>query len=162
MIGHLALVTGLASAEPSARIAAAQAWAQASLDGRLDPTLAASAIVTGVSGGAFKLNRIANGLQHASPDLLAGYRIIETVFAAAGALIAAKPANLHLLFELAARIGATTGMPELPAAITGLASQKATSRLVTEARRLANSRSGPALARGQVITQALTAYAEPQ
>jgi hypothetical protein len=157
MIGHLALVTGLASAEPSARIAAAQAWAQASLDGRLDPTLAAGAIVTGVTGGAFKLNRIADGLQHASPRPLAGYRIIETVCAAAGALIPAKPANLHLLFELAARIGATTGTPELPAAITGLASQKATSRLVTEARRLTNSLSGAAPARGQVITQALTA-----
>jgi hypothetical protein len=55
-------------------------------------------------------------------------------------------------------------MPELPAAITGLASQKATSRLVTEAQRLANSRSGAAPARGRVITQALTAlttHAEP-
>ena len=162
-IGHLALATGLASAEPSARIAAAQTWAQASLDGRLDPTLAASAIVTGISGGAFKLNRIANGLHHASHGPLAGYRIIETVFAAADALIAAKPANLHLLFELAARIGATTGKPELPAAITGLAGQKATSRLVTEARRLANNRSSATPDRGQVITQALaalTAYAE--
>jgi hypothetical protein len=163
-IGHLALVTGLASAEPSARIAAAQAWAQATLDGRLDPTLAASAIVTGVTGGAFKLNRIANGLQHASPAPLAGYRIIETVFAAASALIPAKPANLHLLFELAARIGAATGIPELPAAITWLASQKGTSRLMTEARRLANNPSGAAPARGHVITQALTAltaHAEP-
>jgi hypothetical protein len=162
-IGHLALVTGLASAEPSARIAAAQAWAQASLDGRLDPTLAASALGTGISGGAYKLNRIANALQHASPDPLAGYRVIETIFAAASALIAAKPANLHLLFELAARIGATTGTPEPPAAITGLADQKATSRLVTEARRLTNNRSGATPARGQVITQALaalTAYAE--
>lgn len=163
-IGHLALVTGLASAEPSARIAAAQTWAQASQDGRLDPTLAAGAIITGVTGGALKLNRIANGLQHASPDPLAGYRIIETIFAAAGALIAAKPANLHLLFGLAARIGAATGMPELPTALTGLASQKATSRLVTEARRLANSRTGAAPARSQAITEALAAlaaHAEP-
>jgi hypothetical protein len=65
--------------------------------------------------------------------------------------------NLHLLFELAARIGATTGMPELPTAITALASQKATSRLVTAARRLTNLRSGPAPARGQTITRALAA-----
>jgi hypothetical protein len=157
IIGHLALVTGLASAEPTARIAAAQAWAAASLDGRLDPVLAATALVTGVTGGAFKLNRITNGLQHASSGPLAGYRIIETIFAAAGGLIAAKPANLHLLFELAARIGATTGMPELPAPIAGLASQKATSRLVTEARRLTNSDSGPAPARGEAIAQALAA-----
>ena len=48
-------------------------------------------------------------------------------------------------------------MPELPAAITGLAGQKATSRLVAEAQRLANSRDGAGPARGQVITQALTA-----
>lgn len=163
-IGHLALVTSLASAEPSARIAAAQAWAQACLDGRLDPALAAGAIVTGVTGGAVKLNRVTDGLQHASPGPLAGYRIIETIFAAAGPLIAAKPANLHLLFELAARIGASTGTPEPPAAITGLAGHKASSRLVTGARRLAGSHSGPAPARGQAITEALaalTAAAEP-
>lgn len=56
-IGHLALLTGLASAEPYVRIAAAEVWVKACLDGRLDPELAARAIVTGVTGGAFKLNR---------------------------------------------------------------------------------------------------------
>lgn len=158
-IGHLALAAGLASAEPDTRIAAADAWSQAALDGRLDPRLAASAISAGVTGGAFKLNRIADGLQHAAQEPIAGYRIIETAFAAADALIPARPANLHLLLELAARIGATTGTPEPPAVITGLAAGKASSRLTGAARRLAHVSNGPAPARGQASTQALAALA---
>ncbi len=165
MIGHLALVAGLASAEPDTRIAAAGVWSQASLDGRLDPELAARATVAGVTGGAFKLSRIADGLQHASPEPIAGYRIIETIFAAAEALIPTKPANLHLLFELAARISAATAMPELSGAIIGLAGRKTGSRLAAATRRLAKGCDrGAAPARGQAIEQALaalTARADP-
>jgi len=96
-IGHLALVTGLASAEPDTRITAAELWAQAALDGRLNPELAAGAIVTGVAGGAFGLHRIADALQHAVHEPIAGYRIIEAAYAAAGTLIDAKTPNLTLL-----------------------------------------------------------------
>jgi len=135
-IGHLALLTGLASAEPYVRIAAAEVWAQASLAGRLDPKLAAAAIVTGVTGGAFKLNRIADGLQHASHDPVAGRRIVQTIFAAADGLIPAKPANLHLMFDLAAGIGAVTGTPEPTAAIRRVAAEKNGSKLAAAARRL--------------------------
>jgi len=138
-IGHLALATGLASAEPYVRIAAAEVWVQACREGRLDPELAARAIVTGVTGGAFKLNRVADGLQHASHDPVPGQRMVQTVFAAADGLIPAKPANLHLLLELAARIGMAPATG-LPAAITWLASGKNNSRLGTAARRLAQSR----------------------
>lgn len=158
MVSHLALAAGLASAEADTRIAAAGVWSQASLDGRLDPELAAGAIVAGVTGAAFKLSRIADGLQHASPEPIAGYRIIETVFAAAEALIPAKPANLHLLFELTAQLGAATATPELPGAITGLAGQKTSSRLVAATRRLAKGCDrGPGPSRGQAIDQALGA-----
>ena len=139
-IGHLALAAGLASAEPYVRIAAAEVWAKACLDGRLDPVLAASAIVTGVTGKAFKLNRIADGLQYASHDPVAGRRIAQTVLAAADGLVPAKPANLHLLFELAARIGVAAGT-EPPAAITRIAAGKGSSQLAAAARRLA--RGGP-------------------
>ena len=139
-IGHLALATGLASPEPYVRIAAAEVWTKASLDGRLDPKLAATAIVTGVTRGAFKLNRVADGLRHASHDPVAGRRIVQTVLAAADALIPAKPANLHLLFELAARIGVAAGT-EPPAAITRVAAGTGGGQLAAAARRLA--RGGP-------------------
>lgn len=135
-IGHLALLTGLASAEPYVRIAAAEVWAQASLAGRLDPKLAAAAIVTGVTGGAFKLNRIADGLAHASHHPAAGRGIVQTIFAAADGLIPAKPANLHLIFELAAGIAAVTGTPEPTAAIVRVAAEKNGSKLTAAARRL--------------------------
>jgi hypothetical protein len=135
-IGHLALATGLASAEPYVRIAAAEVWTKACLDGRLDPVLAASAIVTGVTGGAFKLNRVADGLRHASHDPVAAQRIVQTVFAAADGLVPEKPANLHLLFELAARIGVPAGT-EPSAAIRAVAAGKGSSQLATAARRLA-------------------------
>lgn len=65
-IRHLALLTGLGSAEASVRIAAADVWAQATLAGQLDPDLAADALVKGVTGEAVKLTRVADGLRHAS------------------------------------------------------------------------------------------------
>lgn len=135
-IGHLALLTGLASAEPYVRIAASEAWARAAAGGRLDPRLAADAIVAGVAGRAFKLNRVADALEYASHEQAAGHQIVAMTFAAADRLIPARPANLHLLLELAARIGAATGTPEPPAAIAQLAAGKATSRLAAAARLL--------------------------
>jgi hypothetical protein len=49
IIGHIAVVAGLASAEADARIAAAETWGQLAQEGRLDPGLAAEAISFGVS-----------------------------------------------------------------------------------------------------------------
>jgi len=135
-VGHLALVTGLASAEADTRIAAAQLWSDACADGRLDPALAAAALVTGVSGQALKLNRVCDGLQHASHDPLAARRIVETACDSAAGLAAAAPAGLHLLIELAARLGATVGVPELPGMVKELASRRSTSRLGATARQL--------------------------
>jgi hypothetical protein len=135
-IGHLALLTGLASAEPYARIAAAEVWAKAALDARLNPRLAADAIVMGVTGRAFKLSRVAEALKYASPERAAGQQIAAMLFAAADRLIPARPAGLYLLLELAARIGAAIGTPEPPAAIRALASARSTSRLTAAARLL--------------------------
>jgi hypothetical protein len=133
-IGHLALVTGLAAAEPYVRIAAAEVFERACRQGWLDPGLAAGALVTGVRGGVFKLNRVADGLEHAWHEPAAGLEIVRTVFAAADALIPDRPANLHLLLELAARIGAVTGSPAPPAEIVRLAAAKGGSRLAASAR----------------------------
>jgi hypothetical protein len=138
-IGHLALVTGLASAEPYVRLAAAEVWDRACIDGRLDPGLAARAITVGVAGGAFKLNRVADGLRHASPEPAAGPPIVATVFAAADALIPAKPAGLHLLLEAAAMVSVAAGLPDPPDAITRLAAGKDRSRLAAAARYLTPS-----------------------
>ena len=135
-IGHLAVAAGLASAEPYVRIAAAEVWVKACRDGRLDPQLAARAIVTGVTGEAFKLNRVADGLQHASHDPVAAQRIVAMVFAAADDLIPAKPSDLHLLLGLAARAGTPA---TVPAAITRLAAGPNRSQLATAARRLAGA-----------------------
>jgi hypothetical protein len=159
-VGHLALLTGLAAAGADTRIAAAGVWSQAALDGRLSPELAANALVTGVSGGAVKLSRVADGLQHACLEPLAGYRIVETVLAAAGALIPIRPPGLHLLLELAARIGASTGIPDLPGPVTAIAARRAGTQLVAASRRLADGAGGAggqAPDRGQVIAQALAA-----
>jgi hypothetical protein len=135
-IGHLALLTGLASAEPYVRIAAAEVWTRAAADGRLDSKLAAGAIVGGVTGRAFKLNRVAEALEYASHEPAAGRQIVAMVFAAADRLIPARPAGLYLLLELAARIGAATGTPEPPAAIRAIAEGRAASRLAAAARLL--------------------------
>ncbi len=139
-IGHLALLTGLASAEPYVRIAAAEVWAKAALDGGLDPRMAADAIVMGVTGRAFKLNRVAEALEYASHEQAAGQQIVAMTFAAADRLIPARPAGLHLLLELAARIAASAGAPEPPAAIAQLAAGRSTTRLAAAARKISPCR----------------------
>lgn len=135
-ISHLALVTGLSGASAEVRIAAADAWTQIAGEGRLDPMLAAGAIELGVTGSALKLSRIADGLGHAARDPLAAAGVAQACLTATAALLPAKSAGLHLLLELAARTGAMSGMPELPAPVAGLARSQGTSKLAEAARRL--------------------------
>ena len=123
--------------DAEARIAAADAWTRIALSGRLDPALAAEAISLGVSGGALKLSRIADGLRHAAAEPVAAAGVAQACVSAAAALLAARPAGLHLLLEVTAQASATSGVPELPGGITGLAATKSGSRLAEAARRLA-------------------------
>jgi hypothetical protein len=136
-VGHLALLTGLASAEASVRVAAADAWEQAALAGRLDPDLAADALVKGVSGEAIKANRLADGLRHASRQPASALMIATTVFASADRLVPAKPSGLYLLLELAAEIGATVALPQPPESIVAVAAGQGSTKLAVAARRLA-------------------------
>jgi hypothetical protein len=141
-ICHLALVTGMAAANADTRIAAASAWAQVALDGRLDPGLAAVTITDGVSAEVFKLSRLAESLGHAALDPAATAGVAAVCLAASAALVPARPANLHLLLELAARcLTATPGSvpPGLPAPIADLAASRGRSKLAEAARRLARS-----------------------
>jgi hypothetical protein len=135
-IGHLALMTGLAAAEPYVRIAAAEAWATASRAGHLDPSLAAAALAAGVTGGAFKLTRIADALGYATQNANTGPGIARTALAAADTLLPARPANLHLLLDLAAQISGAMPLPEPPPSIRALASTRSSTRLAIAARRL--------------------------
>ena len=137
---HLALVTAMASASADTRIAAASAWAQVALDGRLDPGLAAAAITDGVSANVFKLNRIAEGMGHAALDPAATAGIAAACLAASASLLPAGPPGLHLLLELAARcVTAIAGpvLPPLPVAIADLAASRDRTKLGEAARRLA-------------------------
>jgi hypothetical protein len=138
-IGHLALVAGLASAEPDTRITAASVWTRIALDGRLGPGLAAGAIALGVNGQAFKPNRIADGFQHTLPDPAAAVLAAQTLTAAAALVLPARPAGLHLFLETAARAMATTdaaGAVTVPPAIAGLAGSGDRTKLAEAARRL--------------------------
>jgi hypothetical protein len=136
---HLALVTGMASANADMRIAAASAWARLALDGRLDLGLAAEAIADGVTGNVFKLNRIAESMGHAALDPAATAGIAAACLAATASLLSARPPGLHLLLELAARcITATAGsaLRGLPAPIADLATSRYRTKLGEAARRL--------------------------
>jgi hypothetical protein len=156
-IGHVAITTALACAEADARIAAAGVWTQASLDGRLDPQLAADAIVTGTAGKAFKLNRIAEALRHAGGEPVAAYRVVEAVARCAPALIEAGEPNRHLLLALAADLAAAVGTPSLPAPLTALATRPDKSRAAAAAARLAEAASGPAPDHPAAVAQSLAA-----
>jgi hypothetical protein len=136
-IGHVAVVAGLASAEADARIAAAEAWGQLAREGRLDPGLAAEAISSGVSGTAFKLTRIADGLRYAAQDPDAAGTVARACVSAAATLLSESPTGLHLLLEVAAQAGAVSGVPQLPAPLAGLARGKGRTKLAEAARRLA-------------------------
>jgi uncharacterized protein DUF6493 len=159
-VGHLALMAGLASAEPDTRIAAAGVWTQACLDGRLDPVLAARAITTGTAGKAFKLNRIADGLQHTASQPIAAYRTVETICLCAPALIEAAEPNLHQLLGLAASLGACAGVPDLPEAIAELAGRRSRTRLATSAALLVEAASRAAPGHAEAVTQALAALVD--
>jgi Protein of unknown function (DUF998) len=136
-IGHLALVTGLSGHDGEVRVAAADAWTRVALSGRLDPPLAAEAIWLGVSEDALKLSRIAEGLGHAAAEPAAAPGVAQAGVLATAALLAARPAGLHLLLEVATRASAASSAPELPESITRLAVTKNGSKLAQAARRLA-------------------------
>lgn len=133
---HLALVTGLAGASAEVRIAAADAWTQVAGQGRLNPSLAAEAIEFGVTGGALKLPRIADGLGHVAVNPVAAAGVARACLTAAAALLPAKPAGLHLLLELAALASTISAMPELPVPVAALARSRGKSKLAEAARRL--------------------------
>ncbi|HTR91632.1 MAG TPA: DUF6493 family protein [Trebonia sp.] len=135
-ICHLALATGLSAASAEVRIAAADAWARLAVQGRLNPSLAAESIELGVTGGVLKLSRIADGLGHAAVDPATAPGVAQTCLLAAATLLPAKPAGLHLLLELAAKAGAASAMPEVPAPVAELARGKENTKLAEAARRL--------------------------
>ncbi len=139
-MGHLALVTALASGSADTRLAAAEGWTRAALDGRLDPDLAAAAITDGVSAVVLKLNRIAESLGQAALDPAATAGVADVCLAAAAALLPVRPPGLHLLLELAARCRTAIPaavLPALPAPIAKLAASRDRTKLGEAARRLA-------------------------
>jgi hypothetical protein len=139
LIGHVALATGLAGVEADTRIAAADAWGDLARQRRLDPSLAAEAIVLGVDTGVFKLTRVADSLRYAAQDPDMAATVASACVAAAAALLTKpeKPTGLHLLLEIAAQAGAVSEVPLLPDPITDLACGKAKTKLAEAARRLA-------------------------
>jgi len=141
-VGHLALMTGMSSDAGDTRIAAAQLWSEACADGRLDPKLAAAALVRGVRGEALKVSRIADSLRHASHSTLSAYRVVETVIIAADGFAPDYPAGMHALLELAAQLGTRVGVPELPASVRDLAARRGSTRLIATARQLVRAADG--------------------
>jgi hypothetical protein len=133
---HLALVTGLSGAAAEVRIAAADQWTRLAEQQRLSPSLAAESIDFGVTGGLLNLTRIADGLGNAAQDPVAALGVARTCLLAATALLPAKPAGLHLLLELAAKAGAASGLPEVPAPVAELACGRGNTKLAEAARRL--------------------------
>lgn len=136
LAGHTALATGLSGATPSTRIAAADAWGDLARQRRLDPDLAAEAITDGVSRGALKLTRVADGLRYAAQDPAVAATVAAACVTAATGLLPARPPSLHLLLEVAAQAGAVSAVPPIPAAIADLAAGKTRTKLAEAARRL--------------------------
>jgi hypothetical protein len=144
-IGHLALVTGLAAEAVDVRIAAGEAWTQIAATRRLDPALAAEAIEFGVTSGALRLSRVADGLGYPTGADPGASCVARACVLATSAMLASgtRPAGLHRLLELAASASAACGVaPELPARVAGLAAGRPTSKLAEAARRLRDLAAG--------------------
>ena len=157
LVGHLALIVAMSGIDADTRIAAAELWAEASADGRLDPALAAAALSAGADSKLVKLNRVAESMDHAaSHSALAARRVVETVCAAPD-LIAATPPNLHRLLELVARLGSSFGVPALPAGLRELGTRRGGARLNITAAQIVNAAEGRPAGQRQAAVQALTA-----
>jgi hypothetical protein len=155
-VGHLALIEAMSGIEADTRIAASEVWSAACADGRLDPVLAAAALTAGTDCKLVKLNRVAESMERASHSALAGRRVVETVCAATD-LIAAAPPNLHLLIELAARLGSSFGVPALPDEVGELATRRRGARLNVTAAQLVQAAERQPAGQRQAAVQALTA-----
>jgi hypothetical protein len=114
-VGHLSLICGLASGEADTRIAASALWLQACHDGRLDPDLPAAALSAVARSEAVKLNRMVAALRQAGHAALPGWRIVQTLCAAADVLsgdrAATAPTGAHQLIELAQAWAPTSAYP---------------------------------------------------
>jgi hypothetical protein len=72
-------------------------------------------------------------------------------------LVAGTAANLHLLLEMAARLGAEVGVPGIPDTVKELAGRQGATRVTATARQLLQAPDSPAPGHQAAAVQALTA-----
>jgi hypothetical protein len=109
-IGHLALAMACVGAEGDTRTAAADIFAAASKDGRLQPGLMATAWLDLAHHGAFQAKRLESTLRAISALPASALRMAQTFQLALSPLIAAGVRDLHGLVRLASDVGTTSGV----------------------------------------------------
>jgi hypothetical protein len=135
-IGHLALALACVGAEGDTRTAAADVFAAAAKDGRLQPGLMATAWLELARHGTFQPKRLESTLKAISTLPASALRIAQTLQLVLGPLMAAGVRDVHGLVRLASDVGAASGVfPD------ELGNAKAGTELAGALRALAEARS---------------------
>ncbi len=129
------LALALGAGRVDTRLLAAEVVATAIGDGRLAPDHLAAAMWELASAGLVKLSRIADALRLVSAaDGHAAWRLLGDLLPL---LLADRPRDTATLFTIACDLAASTAAAEPPDGVRALAAERGTTRLHTEARRLA-------------------------
>jgi hypothetical protein len=139
-VGHVALALASIGAEADTRTSAADVFAAASRDGRLQPASMAEGWLELARDGVFQAKRLEATLRPLVSHPASGVRIAQSLQLALGPLIAAGGRDLHVLLRLAASVGSTYGVFPDDARVGALADRKAGSELTAAARALASAR----------------------
>ena len=139
-LGHVVLAMGCMGAEEDTRTAAADVFAAASRDGRLQPEMMASAWIELHRSNVFQAKRLEATLGRLVADPAAGLRIAQSLQASLGPLIEAGAKDRHVLLRLAASAGSANGVFADDPRVGAIAERDAGSELVAAARALVSVR----------------------
>jgi hypothetical protein len=136
-IGHLALALGTIGAEGDTRTIAADAFAAAARDGRLQPSLMAGAWLELSRGGLFQAKRLEASLRPLASEPAAGVRVAQCFQLALGPLVGSGTRDVHGLLRLAASLASMYGLFPEDERLDALAKRRGTTEFVSAARALA-------------------------
>lgn len=157
-IGHLALAMACVGAEGDTRTAAADVFAAAAKDSRLQPGLMATAWLELARHRAFQTKRLESTLKAVSTLPASGLRMAQTFQLALGPLMAAGVRDLHGLVRLSSDVGAISGVfPDDLGSAKGGTEMAAALRALAEAR---SSTSWVHTAAGRELLEGLVLRAE--
>jgi hypothetical protein len=139
-VGHVVLAMGCIGAEADTRTRAADVFAAAAADGRLQPSAMSEAILTLARFGVFQAKRFDAALGPLRADSASAMRLAQSLRLALGPLLEVGVRDVHVLARLAASLGAAHGVFPNDSRLEARADQKGGTELAKALRALAVAR----------------------